>query len=90
MNRGVGSTSAEARMATIQLTVLTPGVQGVAPVPSRFDTTLDGALGVLIWQGIVALALAIVLAPLACVALAAWLGRRLYRLREDKRLLAAS
>jgi len=90
VNRGVGSTSAEARMATIQLTVLTPGVQGVAPVPSRFDTTLDGALGVLIWQGIVALALAIVLAPLACVALAAWLGRRLYRLREDKRLLAAS
>jgi hypothetical protein len=87
VNRGVGSTSMEARMATVQLTVLTPGSQGVVPVPSRFGNALAGALNVLVWQGIVALAIGIVLAPLAIVALIAWLGRRLYRLRENERLL---
>ena len=88
LNRGVASTSGEARMATIQLTILTPGVQGVVPTPSRLDSTLEGALGILVWEGIVALAIAIVFAPLAAIALAAWLWRRLYRRREDERLLA--
>jgi hypothetical protein len=39
---------------------------------------------------VVALALAIVLAPVALLGLAALLGRRLYRRREDERLLTAS
>ena len=88
--RGISSTSAEARMATIQLTVVTPDALGAVPAPpSRLDRTLDEALNVLVWEGVVALALAIVLAPVALLGLAALLGRRLYRRREDERLLAA-
>jgi hypothetical protein len=90
LRRGISSTSAEARMATIQLSVVTADALGVAPVPSRLDRTLDEALNVLVWEGVVALAVAIVLAPFALVALAGWAGRRFYRRREDERLLAAS
>ncbi len=54
-------------MATIQLTVVTPGVLGAVPVPSRLDRTLDEALNVLVWEGVVALAIAIVAAPFALV-----------------------
>jgi hypothetical protein len=88
--RGISSTSAEARMATIQLSVVTPGALGAVPAPSRLDRTLDEALNVLVWEGVVALAIAIVVAPFALVAFAAWLGRRLYRRREDERLLTQS
>jgi len=90
IRRNLSSTSAEARAATIQLTIATPEVLGTAAVPSRLDRTLDEALNVLAWEGIVALAVAIVLAPFALVALVAWLGRRLYRRHEEERLLAAS
>jgi hypothetical protein len=89
IRRNLSSTTAEARAATIQLTIATPGVLGTAAVPSRLDRTLDEALNVLAWEGIVALAIAIVLAPFALVALVAWLGRRLYRRHEEERLLAA-
>jgi len=87
---GISATSAEARMATIQLGVVTPGMLGAVPVPTRLDRTLDEALNALVWEGVVALAVAIVAAPFALVAFAAWLGRRFYRRREDERLLAAS
>jgi len=86
----IASINAEARMSTIQLGVVTPGVLGAVPVPTRLDRTLDEALNVLVWEGVVALAVAIVAAPFALVAFAAWLGRRFYRRREDDRLLAAS
>jgi hypothetical protein len=86
---GIAATQAEARMATIQMTVVTPGQLGAVPVPSRLDRTLDEALNVLLWEGVVALAIAIVVAPFALLALAAWLGHRFYRRREDERLLAA-
>jgi hypothetical protein len=75
-------------MSTIELTVTTPDAGAVAPVPSRLDRTLDEALNVLVWEGVIALAIAIVVAPVALLALAAWLGQRLYRRREDERLLA--
>ena len=88
LRRNIAGTRAEARMATIQLTVLTPGALGVVPVPSRLDRTLDEALNVLVWEGVIALAIAIVAAPFALVALAVWLGRSLYRRREEERLLA--
>lgn len=88
LRRGISATNAEARMATIQLTVVTPGMLGAAPVPSRLDRTLDEALDVLVWEGVIALAIAIVAAPFALVAFAAWLGRKLYRRREEDRLLA--
>ncbi len=85
---GIASTSAEARMSTIQLTVVTPGAFGAVAPPARLDRTIDEALNVLVWEAVVALALLIVVAPFAIVALAAWLGRRLYRRREEDRLLA--
>ena len=88
LRRGIAGTNAEARMATIQLTIVTPeSTGGVAPA-SRLDRTLDEALNVLVWEGVIALALAIIAAPFALVALVAWLGRKFYRRREEDRLLA--
>lgn len=88
LRRNIAGTKAEARMATIQLSVVTPNALGAVPVPSRLDRTVDEAVNVLLWEGVVALAIAIVAAPFALVAFAAWLGRRLYRRREEDRLLA--
>ncbi|MGH3077918.1 MAG: DUF4349 domain-containing protein [Gaiellaceae bacterium] len=90
LRRGIATTTAEARMSTIELTVVTPESLGAVPVPSRLDRTLDEAVNVLLWEGVIVLALAIVIAPFVLVAIAAWLGQRLYRRREDERLLAQS
>ena len=89
LRRGVTATTAQARMSTIELTVVTPDAGAVAPAPSRLERTLDEALNVLVWEGVIVLALAIVLAPIALLGLAAWLGQRLHRRREDERLLAS-
>ncbi|HXG76183.1 MAG TPA: DUF4349 domain-containing protein, partial [Gaiellaceae bacterium] len=89
LRRAIAGTSAEARLATLQLTVVTPGAQGAVPPSSRLDRTLDEALNVLVWEGVVALGLLIVAGPFALVAAAAWAGRRLHRRREEERLLAA-
>jgi hypothetical protein len=87
---GIASVGAEARMATIHVSVVTPEALGAAPPPpSRLERTLDEALNVLVWEGVVALAIAIVAAPFALLALAAWLGQRFYRRREEERLLSA-
>jgi Domain of unknown function (DUF4349) len=75
------------RMATIQLGVVTSDSGAAAP-QSRLDRTLDEAVNVLVWEGVVVLAILIVVAPFAIVFLAAWLGRKLYRRREEDRLLA--
>lgn len=83
----IAGTNAEARMSTIQLTVVTPD-SGVAAPGSRIDRTIDEALNVLAWEGVVAVGILIVLAPFALVGLAVWLGRRLYRRHEEERLLA--
>jgi hypothetical protein len=88
LRRGISGTNAEARMSTIQLTVVTPGAFGAVAPPARLDRTIDEALNVLLWEGVIVLALLIVMAPFALVAFAAWLGRRLYRRREEERLLA--
>ena len=72
--RNLGALRAEARMSTIQLTVVTPGAFGAVAPPSRIDRAIDEALNVLAWEGVVALGIAIVLAPFALVAFAAWLG----------------
>jgi hypothetical protein len=88
IRRELAATDAEARMSTIQLSVVTPGASGAVPPSSRIDRTIDEALNVLAWEGVVALGLLIVLAPFALVGLAAWLGRRVYRRHEEERLLA--
>ncbi|MDQ3671080.1 MAG: DUF4349 domain-containing protein [Actinomycetota bacterium] len=79
---------AQGRMAAIQLAVGTPESRGGAVPTSRFDRTFEKALDVLAWEGVIALAVAIVVAPFALLILAAWLGRRFYRRREEERLLA--
>jgi hypothetical protein len=88
LRTGISSTQAEARMSTVQLTVVTPGAIGAVAPPSRIDRAIDEALNVLAWEGVIALGMLIVLAPFALVAFAAWLGRRLYRRHEEDRLLA--
>jgi hypothetical protein len=88
LRAGISSNEAEARMSTIQLTVVTPGAFGVVARPSRIDRTVDEALNVLAWEGVIALGILIVFAPFALVAVAACLGRRLYRRHEEERLLA--
>jgi hypothetical protein len=88
IRRGLAATNAEARMSTIQLSVVTPGAVGAVAPSSRIDRTIDEALNVLAWEAVVALGLLIVLAPFALVGLAAWLGHRVYRRHEEERLLA--
>jgi hypothetical protein len=88
LRTNIASTEADARMSTIQLTVVTPGASGAVVPPSRLDRAIDEALNVLAWEGVIALGALIVLAPFALLALAAWLGRRLYRRHEEERLLA--
>jgi hypothetical protein len=84
------ATRSEARFATVQLSVVTAESEGVVPSPSRLDRSLDKAVEVLVWEGIVALVVLLVAAPLAIVAVAAWLLRRAYRRHEEDRLLATS
>lgn len=88
LRRGISGTNAEARMSTIQLSVVTPGAFGAVAPPTRLDRTIDEALNVLVWEAVLALAILIVAAPFALMAFAAWLGRRVYRRREEDRLLA--
>jgi hypothetical protein len=88
IRRGLAATNAEARMSTIQLSVVTSDASGAVAPSSRIDRTIDEAVNVLAWEGVVALGLLIVLAPFALVGLAAWLGRRVYRRHEEERLLA--
>jgi len=84
----IAGTNAEARMSTIQLAIVTPNSSGTVVPGSRIDRTIDKALNVLAWEGVVALGMLIVLAPFALVGLAVWLGRRVYRRHEEERLLA--
>ena len=84
------ATAEVARNATIQLELRTDETS-VAPVAgSRLDRALDKALAVLAWEAVVVLAIVVAAAPLALVALAVWLTRRIRRRREEERLLAAS
>jgi hypothetical protein len=88
IRQSLASTSAEARMSTIQLTIVTPDAFGAVAPPSRIDRAVDEALNILAWEAVIALGILIVLAPFALVAAAAWAGRRLYRRHEEERLLA--
>ena len=82
--------TSEAAEAAVQLELRTDRSAGTIPLPSRLDRTIDRALDVLAWEGVVLLSAAIVLAPLALVALAGWALRRGARRREDDRLLGAA
>ena len=86
LRRGIAATTAEGRFATVQVAIVTPGAAGVVPTSSRLDRTIDEALNILVWEGVVALAILVVAAPFMLVVLAVWFGRRLYR-RQEERLL---
>jgi hypothetical protein len=84
------ATTAEARAATIQVDLRTKQDTGAA-LPgsgSRLDRALDKALAVLAWEGVVLLAVALVVAPFALVVAAVLATRRVRRRREEERLLA--
>jgi hypothetical protein len=84
------ATATEARLATFQVELRTEQDEGVAAPGSRLDRALDRALEVLAWEAVVALAIAVAVAPLAFLAIAVWAARRVRRRREDDRLLATS
>jgi len=90
LRRSIRSTHSVASFATVELGVVTPASLGVVPTPSRLDRSLDKAVEVLVWEGIVGLVVLLVASPLVLLALATLLGRRLYRRHEEDRLLATS
>ncbi len=83
--------AAEARLATIQLAIVTdPKASTIPPLPSRFDRALDEAVGILAWEATAAIYLLVLAGPFLLVGLAVWWGRRTWQRREDERLLGTS
>jgi len=81
--------NAEARYATIQLTLQTPQTAAVVPVPSRWDDAVDRAGEILVAEATIVLYALVVIGPFALLALLVWLGRRGLRKRQDAQLLSA-
>ena len=81
--------NAEAKYATIQLTLQTSQSAVVPATPSRFDDAVDRAVGILAVEAMVVLYLLVIVGPLALLALLAWLGRRGLRRRQEEQLLSA-
>jgi hypothetical protein len=77
-------------MATVQLSIVTPGASGVVPAPSRLDRTIGEALNILVWEGVVALAALVMAAPFVLALLALWLGRVMVAEKEHEWLFDAS
>lgn len=90
LRHAIRATHSTASFATVELSVVTPASLGVVPTTSRLDRSLDKALEILVWEGIVALVVLLVAAPLAALAVVVWLLRRSYRKHDDERLLATS
>lgn len=84
-----GQVNAEARYATIQLSVQTRQSSVVPVVPSRFDRALDRAGEILALEAMIVLYALVIVGPLALLALLAWLGRRGLRRRQDEQLLSS-
>jgi hypothetical protein len=81
--------NAEARYATIQLTLQTPQSAVVPATPSRWDDAVDRGVGILAVEAMVVLYALVIVGPLAVLALLAWLGRRGLRRRQNEQLLSA-
>jgi low affinity Fe/Cu permease len=90
LRQAIRATHSTARFATVELSVVTPDSLGVVPTQSRLDRSLDKAVEILVWEGIVALVVLLVAAPLAVLAVIAWIVGRTYRRHEEDRLLATS
>ena len=80
---------AEARFATIQLTMMTPEASTVVPVASGFDNAVDRAVEILAVEATIVLYALVVAGPLVLLLLLAWLTRRAVRRRQEEELLSA-
>ena len=90
LRRDRAGQTAEARMATIQLALVTDSAAAVPGTPTRFDRMLDQAVEILAWEATVALFALILIGPFVLIGLAAWWGRRALGRRADERLLGTS
>ncbi|MEI7760161.1 MAG: DUF4349 domain-containing protein [Thermoleophilia bacterium] len=81
--------NAEARFATIALTMQTTQSSAAVPVPSRFDNAFGRAIEILAVEAMVVLYTLVIVGPLALLALLAWLTRRALRRHQDEQLLSA-
>ena len=77
------ATNAEARTATIYLTLTTEEIQPGAVGGSRFDDIKD----VLAWEGIVLLYVVVVAGPFVILGILVWLALRVRRRQVETRLL---
>ena len=84
LRQGLSSTRAEARTATVYLTLTTEEIE---PGAIGGGSRLDGVKDVLAWEAIALLYAAVVLGPFILVGLLVWLVIRLLRRRETARLL---
>lgn len=84
LREGLRGTNAEARTATIYLTLTTEEVQPAAEGGSRLDDVKD----VLAWEGIALLYALVVAGPFVLLGLLVWLALHVRRRREEARLLA--
>ena len=83
LRESMRSTNAEARTATIHLSLTTEELTA-----TEGSSRLDDVKDVLAWEGIALLYALVVVGPFLLLGLLAWLARRLWRRREDDRLLA--
>ena len=81
--------AAEARFATIQLTMQTAQSSAVVPVPSRFDNAVDRSVEILAVEAMVVLYALVIIGPLALLVLLAWLAQRGLRRRQEEHLLSS-
>jgi hypothetical protein len=84
LRQGLSSTRAEARTATIYLTLTTEEIE---PGAVGGGSRLDGVKEVLAWEAIALLYAAVVLGPFILVGLLVWLVLRLRRRQVEARLL---
>ncbi len=84
LRQGLSSTRAEARTATIYLTLTTEEIE---PGAVGGGSRLDGVKDVLAWEAIALLYAAVVLGPFILVGLLVWLVLRLRRRQVEARLL---
>ncbi len=81
--------NAEARYATVQLSLQTSQSSAVPAVATRWERGLDRAGEILLLEAMIVLYTLVVVGPLALLAVFAWFGRRGLRRRQDEQLLSS-
>jgi hypothetical protein len=84
LRQGLSGTRAEARTATVYLTLTTEEIE---PGAVGGGSRLDGVKDVLAWEAIALLYAGVILGPFLAVGFLVWLVLRLLRRRETERLL---